>query len=411
MKKILIIPPQFYPIPAVKGGAVEVLITQLIQENEIHNKAKLYVISKADEDAQRIKFNNTKIFYLNSNEKPSFLFRIKCFFRKIFFNRLTKKIFKKSTYGFMELTYFAYRCKRIAKKIKPDIVVSESYDRVHRLWPLVKLVGKDNFYYHLHYTKEEVLSVRQLIPNTIAISQFVLDHWVKNKILPGRNVVLFNGIDIDLFDNKLTTDEVDEIRTSYGLNKDDFVVLFSGRLRPHKGVLELLKSFDSIKVKNIKLLLAGHFLSESKEHNIDESDFENSCRAIIDNNSNIIRLGNVDYSEINKLYFISNIQVIPSMWEEGAGLVAIEGMASGLPLIITNSGGMPEYTGKECTIIIERDNSLIKNLAKSIMDLYKNPSLCEKMSTAGIDRAKQFSKENYYKNYMDILLKEDGINE
>lgn len=410
MKKILLVAPQYYPIPAVKGGAVEVLITHLIDENEKHAKAKLFVISKSDKDAEKIRYKYTKVFYVDNEDGSSFSYKLTYFFRKMIFNRLTKKIFKKSQYSFQELTFFGYQCKKIAKNIKPDIVVSESYDHVHRLWPLVKMVGKENFYYHLHYTKEEVLNVRKLIPNTIAISQFVLDHWVKDKSLPGKNVVLFNGIDINVFTNKLSKNERDELRKVYGFKDDDFVILFTGRFRPHKGVLELLKAFDLIKKKDIKLLLAGSFLSESKEHNIDESEFENSCLNIIKHNSNIIRVGNVDYQDINRFYFISDIQVIPSMWEEGAGLVAIEGMSSGLPLIITNSGGMPEYTGKECAIIVDRDENLIDNLSKSIIELYSNKELCKKMSEAGKSRAKLFSKENYYKNYMDILLKEETPN-
>lgn len=404
MKNILLVAPQYYPIPAVKGGAVEVLITHLIEENEKHAKAKLFVISKSDKDAEKIRYKYTKVFYVDNENGSSFLYNLRCFFRKIVFNRLTKKIFKKSQYGFQELSFFGYQCKKIAKNIKPDVIVSESYDHVHRLWPLVKMVGKENFYYHLHYTKEEVLKVRKLIPNTIAISQFVLDHWVKDKSLPGKNVVLFNGIDISVFTNELSKNKRDELRKMYGFKDDDFVILFTGRFRPHKGVLQLLKAFDLIKKKDIKLLLVGSFLSESKEHNIDESEFENSCLSIINNNSNIIRVGNVDYQDINKFYFISDIQVIPSMWEEGAGLVAIEGMASGLPLIITKSGGMPEYTGNECAIILNRDEHLIENIAQSIVRLYNDKELREKMSAIGKTRAKIFSKENYYKNYMDILL-------
>ena len=411
MKKILMIAPQFYPIPAVKGGAVEVLITHLIEENEKHAKARFFVISKSDEEAKKISYKYTKVFYLENEEGTSFLYKVIYLFRKVLFNRITKKIFKNAQYGFQEFTFFAYRCKKIAKKIKPDIIISESYDRVHRLWPLVKMVGKENFYYHLHYTKEEVVSVRNMIPNTIAISQFVLNHWVKDKSLSGKNVVLFNGIDINVFTKKLSKSERDELRKLYGFKDDDFVILFTGRFRPHKGVLELLKAFDLVKNKNIKLLLVGSFLSESKEHKKDEGKFEKECLNIIEHNSNIIRTGNVDYQDINKFYFISDIQIIPSMWEEGAGLVAIEGMASGLPLIITNSGGMPEYTGKECAIIVNRDENLIDNLSKSIIELYSNKELCKKMSEAGKSRAKLFSKEDYYKNYMDILLKEETPNE
>ena len=404
MKKILIIPSQTYPIPAVKGGAVETLLTQLIEENEKNKRVQFFVVSKSDDEAKRIKFSYTNVFYLDNQKKPSIFFSLMCFFRKIIFNSFTKIVFKKSKCGFRELNYFAYQCTKIAKKIKPDIIVSESYDHVHRLWPLLKLVGKENFYYHLHYTKNEVLDVRKMMPNTIAISEFVLNSWVKDKSIGGRNIVLYNGIDLNMFNGELGQNEISSLRHSFKLNDSDFVVLFTGRLRPHKGVLELLKGFNQIQSTDIKLILVGDFLSESKEHNIDESAFENECLKIIKQNKNIIRTGNIDYKDINKFYFISDVQVIPSIWEEGAGLVAIEGMACGLPLIITNSGGMPEYTGKECAIILERDKELEDNIASSIVRLKNNPALCKKMSENGKIRSKQFSKEVYYQKYIDFLL-------
>ena len=404
MKKILFIPAQYLPVPAVKGGAVEVLLTQLIEENERHHRADFYVVSKYDQKAKKIRYNHSKIFFVKTScfHKIAYLF-VKIL-RKLKFNRFTNKFHKDDEYGSKELTYFGYKCDKLAKKIKPDVIVSESYDKIHRLWPLVKRFGNDNFYYHLHYTKEEVIDIRKMFPNTIAISQFVLNHWAKDPNIRGKNHVLYNGIDLIRFEAKLSKSEKEEIRKLYGLNNNDFVVLFTGRLRPHKGVLELLKAFDTIQDNEVKLLLVGDFLSESKEHGGNEAEFQRKCLDIISRNNNIIRTGNVSYDKIPDLYQISDIQVIPSTWEEGAGLVAIEGMASGLPLIITNSGGMPEYTGKESAIIIERDQFLIENLAKSIEKLQIYRDLRNKLSKAGLERSKNFSKEKYYQQFMDILL-------
>lgn len=411
MKKILFISAQCLPIPAVKGGAVEVLLTQLIEENEKYHQADFCVISKYDQEAKKYTYKNTKINYFSCNFVDKICFLVNKLFRKIVYNRLTRLLFKNSKFGFCDLTFFGYYCNKIAKRIKPDIIVSESYDKVHQLWPLVKSFGNENFYYHLHYTKEEVLSVRKMFPNTIAISKFVLNHWVKDESISGKNFVLYNGIDLDSFKKTISVSERKNIRKLYGLNDDDFVVLFTGRLRPHKGILELLNAFNTINEENIKLLLIGDFLSESKEHSRNEIDFEEKCLQIINSNKNIVRTGNVSYDKIPDFYHISDIQIIPSMWEEGAGLVAIEGMASGLPLIITNSGGMPEYTGNECAIILERDSELIGNLAKSILKLYSNSDLRLKMSKIGKERSDLFSKEEYYKQYMGILLKENNGNE
>ena len=66
MKKIALIVPSELPVPAVMGGAVEELVTILIEQNEIEQKAEFIVFSiantKAEEQAKKYKY--TKIIYL-----------------------------------------------------------------------------------------------------------------------------------------------------------------------------------------------------------------------------------------------------------------------------------------------------------------------------------------------------------
>ena len=52
MKKIALVLPEVYPVPAVLGGAVEELVTILIEQNEIEQKAEFIVFSMADEKAE-----------------------------------------------------------------------------------------------------------------------------------------------------------------------------------------------------------------------------------------------------------------------------------------------------------------------------------------------------------------------
>ena len=66
------------------------------------------------------------------------------------------------------------------------------------------------------------------------------------------------------------------------------------------------------------------------------------------------------------IYQLADISVIPSLCEDAAPLVAVEAMASGLPLIVTKSGGIPEYVSRKCALILEKDNQLIPNLQKSL---------------------------------------------
>ena len=397
-KKILIISPQALPIPAVCGGAVETLLTNFIEQNELKCLAELYVISIFNTEAAKFKYSNAHIIYQKNNYFGQFFYSLWLLLKRIVF-----KIFKLKKSALSPINYFGYKCYKIASRIKPDYIIDESYDRIHHLKSLLKIVDKDKFFYHLHYVRKSNPEIRCFFPNTIAISKYVLNEWTNNNI-GEKDFVLYNGIDITDFQKNISSVEKNYFRKKYGFSTNDFIVLFTGRLRPHKGVLQLLQAFNMICHKDIKLLIAGDFLSESDNTNNSEKAFEYDCLKLIAMNSNIKRLGMIHYEQVNELYHLSDIQIVPSMWEEGAGLVVIEGMASGLPLIITKSGGMPEYTGEDCAIILERNNDLIGNICASILKLYSDSELRKKMSEIGRKRSKLFTKEDYYDNFMRIIL-------
>ena len=71
--------------------------------------------------------------------------------------------------------------------------------------------------------------------------------------------------------------------------------------------------------------------------------YEKKVKELIEKSSNnIIQLGYIKNNELYKYQNIADIAVIPTIIEEAAPLACVENMAAGLPIIITNSGGMPE---------------------------------------------------------------------
>ena len=67
------------------------------------------------------------------------------------------------------------------------------------------------------------------------------------------------------------------------------------------------------------------------------------------------------------IWSLSDIAVVPTYdVEEAAGLVVIEAMAAGKPVIISDSGAMEEYITPECSIVVKRDDNFICELANSI---------------------------------------------
>lgn len=94
---------------------------------------------------------------------------------------------------------------------------------------------------------------------------------------------------------------------------------------------------------------------------------------------------------------------MPTLVEEAAGLVALEAMACGCPILATRSGGMPEYLDGSQAVLVERGDNIADQLAWSIRMLYEHPALCADMRSAGPRRAQDFSVERYYRDFVRIV--------
>ena len=409
MKTVFLIMSDILPLPYVKGGGVEKLMTILIEENEKNGKARFVFTSPYDEEAVKYQYKNTKIYYFNNNhisdykirqlidKKWESYYRIQKIKQKIFHNRITSKVFGCSK---PIMSHYYFQCYWIAKIEQANIIVIENLNITKDIIPLKRLVGEENIYFHLHYHKEEKIAERRLLPNSISISDFVKRQWAKDKSVIGKNEVLYNCINVSDYTKQMSLLIKCQLRKKLGLSDNDFVVLFCGRFMPEKGVHELLEAFSKINNKRIKLLLIGSaYYSLNNETDYSREVIEKSKKM-----DNVVYAGYIPNDMIPDYYAISDLQAVPSIWQEGAGMVVLEGMASGLPLVITDSGGMVEYVNDDCAIKVPIDEKLSDNLAKAIICLEKQPDLCQKMSQAGSERAKIFDKNNYYENFLDIIM-------
>jgi glycosyltransferase involved in cell wall biosynthesis len=191
-----------------------------------------------------------------------------------------------------------------------------------------------------------------------------------------------------------SADENMELREKLGLSMDEVVVLYVGRIAPVKGVLELLEAIEQI--EDVRLLLIGRM----KEYDMDY--VHQVERKVADLGDKVKALGYVPNDELYRYYRIADMQVIPSMWEEGAGLVAIEGMYASLPLIVTDSGGLVEYVSSECALIAKRAD-IVNELIEKISVLKENADQRSKMGQKSLERAKYYTKKKYYHDFLTAL--------
>ena len=119
-------------------------------------------------------------------------------------------------------------------------------------------------------------------------------------------------------------------------------------------------------------------------------------------------IGYVPNQELTDLYSISDCIVIPSQVEEAFGLVALEAMKMGKPVIASNSGALPEVLAKDGSIIVNKESNFVHNLASSIEILSKNIQLREKMGISNFNKSKTFPQNEF--EYFSLIKKAMSIN-
>ena len=406
---IMLIPPQRSSLPTTDGG-IEMLITNMIKVNEIEKKVIFIIPSIYEKNKASNNFSHTKIYYFRGKKAIDrkiknykiiyyFLSCIIVFFKKLLFNRFTYPIFHKGRFVYPNL--FLHQCLAICKIEKVDYVVNESCCLDFRLFKqLINFVGEDNFYYRIHNcTPAGSLEERSIFKNSISLSNRGKDRWISLCDVQGDNRVVYNAIDLSLYNKVVSQDEILELRKKIELPTDSTILFFCGRISPIKGVKELIDAFEMLDKKNVILIICG---TTTLEH---EKQYFESILKRIKNNKEIRYLGYFPNKELYLLYKIVDIQIVPTMCEEAAGLVAVEAMANGKPLIVTDSGGMTEYVDPNCAVILPNNKNIVKNLFFAMKDLIENKDKRLKMGENGMLRSQKFSKENNYFEFVKIFEK------
>jgi len=403
--KVLIISPCILPLPAVQGGAVETLIHNLLLQNENHANFEFEVVGIYHPVAfqESKKFQKTKFIFLK--ESP---FLIK-------FDILLAKIIKKILQSIDEVSVQDYFWKfQILGKIL-HILIHNNYDRVvienaYYLLslfelPFIRAKYSNKYIFHIHNTikKPKYRSAMKSCGKILLVSEYLRKSLIQNygEDVNHLAIVLYNGIKFSKFDKYLPISEKEILRSKLGMMPDDHIVIFAGRLTEQKGILELLEAVNNIKVKKLCLLIVGSCYFGSKLTTEFELRLFDLAKQMEDR---VHFTGFVPNNDIWRYFQIADVAVVPSIREEAAGLAVIEALASGLPVITTNVGGIPEYTYKELCILINSDNSIVDNIRQSILDVVENLDEWKKNK----DCAKQFvltrfSDEAFYNNFVEIL--------
>ena len=286
----------------------------------------------------------------------------------------------------MYIRAFEDAIENVIKEFKPDIIHSG------HIWILSNIASKynvptiitshgtdiigHNMWERFHkYSNEAIEKCSKVITISDSNKEDVLNAFpnAKNKVIQLRN-----GYDQNIFERREYNKK--EVLEQIGIEKNyEKVVLFSGRLVEIKGVDVLLKSAKRYDDGNTLTLIAGGgVLLEPLKEQAEQLGLKD-----------VVFLGNQTQENLCVLYNIADVLAVPSRIE-GFGLVAVEALACGTPVIATNQGGLPEFINERVGALVEVEDEVA--LEKEITKILSGERNFNKEELAN------YAKNNYAQN-------------
>lgn len=230
--------------------------------------------------------------------------------------------------------------------------------------------------------KLTVRSTAKKAASILTVSEYSRQDIIKTYKLPSEKVVVtYNGIEPHFTLNASSQNEIQELRSRYGISRD--YILAVGSLQPRKNLVRLIHAYSELRSRNNgfnhqlvivgrKLWLADGIFDEVKKQQWADD---------------VILTGYVNDNDLAALYRSANAFVYPSLFE-GFGLPPVEAMACGTPVITSNNSCLPEVTG-DAAILIDPYNE--REMADTILKVTSDKTLRHELRERGIAQAKKFT--------------------
>jgi glycosyltransferase involved in cell wall biosynthesis len=235
--------------------------------------------------------------------------------------------------------------------------------------------------------------VNNHVDRVVAVSGAVKEALIESGISREKIAVIYNSIALARFNPSLI--ERNEVRRELGIDGDNIVVGTVGKLHQGKGVFELLSAVHRLMetYPNFRLLFVG----DGPERTRLEQEAQK-----LSMHDKVIFAG--VRKDIERMYAAMDIFVLPSTCREAFGMVLIEAMAMGKPVIATTMGGIPEIIDDEVNGILvppQDPDAISLAIAKYI----KDSEFSRKVALEGRKLIEQkFSDEAMGDSFENVLM-------
>lgn len=334
--KIVIVAPEAIPVPPILGGSVE--ITVLAIAKKMAKRHSVSIISRAHRKyPSHSVIGGVHIYRVATGSPLQYLGNVKKFLKGRSF----------------DLIQVDNRPKFIAP-------LKAAFPRAKVSLFLHSLTFVSSPYASKETVRKGFAKADVIIANSTSLKNRLISRVPssKSKI---RKVWL--GVDTSRFTS------ASQVKTSGSFN-----LLFAGRLIPRKGVPVILKAAKIVQrksVRPVKIIIAGGSTNTGYSKKMRTLARQLGVKAEF--------LGTVPHRRMHQVYRRAHVFLCPSQKHEAFGLVNVEAMASGVPVIASDNGGIKEIVQHNRTGILIKNYSRPQAFADAITRLMSNKPLLQSM--------------------------------
>lgn len=298
-------------------------------------------------------------------------------FYRITLSRTYKRLFHKWTrldpYG------YAARAAHYCKNINAQIIHTHNSPNLHT--NIAKFLKNSMTILHMHNEKQPADNFHADL--LLAVSN-QLAGWYRDRL---RNIdiqVIANGIDREQYSQGAI---IPKWRRTLSATKK--ILMYAGRISPEKGVHLLAEAFTHLAPKHPELQLV--IIGGRSRGNNDRAKYADKLEASLKPFSNqVILLGSINPAEMHLHYRLADLLVVPSV-VEAFGMVCLEGMAAGIPVLAAPIGGLPEFVQDNQNGYLIKDHGDPLSLAAQIEHILNAPEEAKQVALNGLE----YARENY----------------
>lgn len=300
----------------------------------------------------------------------------------------------------MKMLRSVLRLARYVVRNKIDIIHTSNTLRAAFTSLVVSRLSGRRYVYHAHCGLAQSSIHRYLVRSAarvVAVSQFAKECCLEAGIEEDKVDVCYNGIEME----KLTPGiSPEQAKRELGIKPGQKVIGLVGRLSPLKGHEDLLFAIPKVLAydENVIFLIVGD--DSIFDSNENYSDHLRTLVARLELEDHVIFTGFRPDTE--NIYACLDVVVAPSH-EEAFGMVVLEGMAMGKPVIASTVGGVPEVLTPETGLLVPPKSP--RELARAIIQVLANPDEAKQMAIQAKERALSKFTAGHYVERMERSLR------